>query len=87
MNGKRNVGDVTRQLIQQVTANPARLAANYKETYPAITDAEAQQLATLFIGLWDGSGDRQGLMKRWKPYKAALQAAAHKGRRQPGGGE
>ena len=87
MNSRKNVGDVTRQLIQQVTANPARLAANYKEIYPAITDAEAQQLATLFIGLWDDLGDRQELMKRWKPYKTALQAAVRKGRRQPGGGE
>lgn len=81
-----NAQEAARQAIQRITADPARLVEYYSATYPAITGAEAQQLATLFIGLWDDLGDRQELMKRWKPYKTALQAAARKGRQQPGGG-
>lgn len=44
-----NAQEAARQAIQRITADPARLVEYYSATYPAITGAEAQQLATLFI--------------------------------------
>ena len=72
-----------KQMIDTLTADPARMLPAFKEAYPGITDGEALQLALTFTGLFKQPGQSEREHKaRQREYSAALDAA---GKKYPGG--
>lgn len=64
------------RIINGLRENPDKMIADYRETYPGITDAEARDLAASFIGLFEPHKKNRAQMQR--EYKKQLDTAAKK---------